>query len=83
MDEGLKHARRVAGTCQRCGEHPRTDTSDLCRYCGARHYERDRRLRQRRIDEARRIREQQAARALRTKREVVIDGVTFIVQNDY
>lgn len=88
----LHEQRRAKRICTRCGEHPRMLARELCQRCHGLVVERDRYLRQRRIDEARKIAAEVEARRNRVRREVTIQVgwkknrpvmQTFIVMNSY
>lgn len=84
QSRGAIHAeRRARGVCTYCGLQPRSTIREVCDGCFQRARLREKALRQRKLDDARKRQAAIDARRNRQCREVMIDGVTFIVTNSY
>lgn len=71
------------GRCVRCGQRPAEHGTQRCDPCHAHTRANDKRSRAARIEQARKFQAEVDARRLRVCREVVVEGVTFVVMNSY
>ena len=78
----LQSQRRSANRCTQCGKHAPTKGRETCDGCHARSYLSLKSVRHRQLEEHRQRVAAVNERRNRTRREIVIDGTTFLVMND-